>query len=105
MDELARAGVPIPAEKFRAECLWFLEHPFDSWEGSRVVSRARRLLDFIDGGPEVDHPSETPDEVAPPTYWPGPRDEFADLDAHDLEGERDDWRTRLEGHAGPWKAA
>jgi hypothetical protein len=104
MDQLARAGAPIPLDRFRADLLALLEHPFDTWEGSRVLSRARRLLNFIDEGPELDFESEQPDEIASPLYWPGPKDEFAALDVHDTEGSRDEWRARLEGPA-PWKAA
>lgn len=103
MDELARAGMPIPQDKFRADCLWLLQNPFSSWEGSRVLSRARRLLDYLDGDPDLIFESTTPDQLAGPDYWPGPSDPFADLDlGNDTQGRRDHWRTQVEGDP-PWK--
>src|SRR5215469_5229959 len=70
MDELCRSGMPIPVDRFRQDLIEILENPIDSYEGARLLGRARKLLDYIDDElPEGEHPSDTPDQLAPEGYW------------------------------------
>jgi hypothetical protein len=103
MDELARTDGRVPTEEFEVVLIHAMSNPYGNWEGSRAASMAAQLLSYIssclDDG--LDWPSDAPDAIAGPDYWPGPS-EFSDLDQGDTEGLRDEWRARLQGPP-PWK--
>jgi hypothetical protein len=101
--ELVRANEPVPVDVIREELLAAASNTFGTYEADRAARMASRLLEFMDGNPELEWPSETPFLLAGPDYWPGRDDPFADSDlGMDTQGLRDEWRTRLMGPP-PWK--
>ena len=73
-------------------------------------SMAGRLLSELDAIPIFEHPSKTPTRLAPKAYWPfgdshpdqGDPNNWEELHMFDTQGDRDRWRTRVEGRP-PWR--
>ena len=73
-------------------------------------SMAGRLLSELDSIPVLEYPSETPSERVPRGYWPygvghpdeGDPNRWEQLHMFDTQGDRDRWRSRVEGKP-PWR--
>jgi hypothetical protein len=64
MDELARAGEPIPIDRFRNVLIWAMSDPFSDYVGQRTSARAAKLLDYIDAALE-----QEPEPPAPNPFF------------------------------------
>jgi hypothetical protein len=104
LDTLLKEDGRVPIELVEDHLEQAMSNQFGSYDGSRCASLASQIMAFLDRCREADRrvfPADDPDELAPPSYWPGPDDPFADLDAGDTKGLRDAWRARVMGPAGP----
>jgi hypothetical protein len=116
IETMLRDNIPGDLERIRRELKLIVDTPIVTYQAGQAAAKAAKVLGVIDGQPDEEWPSQTPDAPAGPDYWPGRDDPFSDLDTTVCigwgpdgailkpvtQGDRDQWRIRVQGPP-PWR--